>query len=291
METKRKFNIVDIVLLVLAAAVVIGVFALRNRVTGADASRSTVPMRCTVEMTWAPEDMANQMKVGDDVYHSTDSKYIGKVVSVRAVPHIENNYSWAQGRFIRYESEDGYDIYLTIEGDGYTTGRDVVIGEVKPKICGEMAVKGQGFARMAYVVDLDLMGAEPAKNDEIGVGELEAVYVVQLTDMREMLLDGIHVGDKFYEKTSKALMGEVIDVRIEEHEETQLGPDGITTRVKKENSWDLYVKLRGRAVEKPDGYYLDGGAELKVGASVTMGSQRFERTGVFYALESIEAVR
>ncbi|MBE7004896.1 MAG: DUF4330 domain-containing protein [Ruminococcaceae bacterium] len=291
MKTKRKFNIVDVILIALAVLAAVGVLALRNRVTGASVSRATTPMRCTVEMTWAPADMANQMKVGDRVYHSTDSKYIGTVAAVRCAPHKENSYLPAEGRFVQYESKDGYDIYLTIEGDGYTTDRDVVIGEVNPKVCGEMAIKGQGFARMAYVVNLDLMGAELQKNEDVGNGSLEAVYVVQLTDMREMLLDGVQVGDKFYEKTSKALMGEVIDVRIEDHVETQLGPGGETIDAKKENSWDLYVTLRGRAVEKPDGYYLDGGTELKVGASVTMNSQRFERTGVFYAMESIEGVK
>ncbi|MBO4914280.1 MAG: DUF4330 family protein [Oscillospiraceae bacterium] len=291
MKIKRKFNVVDVVLLVLAALAAVGVLALRNRVTGEGIAHETTPMRCTVEMTWAPADMANQMQVGDDVYRSTDGKYIGKVASVRCVPHIENTYSATEGRFIRYESEDGYDIYLTVEGDGYTTGRDIIIGEVKPKVCGEMAVKGRGFARIGYVVGLDFMGTEPEKDDNVGAGELEAVYTVQLLDMREMLLDGIQVGDRFYEKTSGALMGEVIDVRTEEHVETVLSPDGEAIRAMKENSWDVYVKLKGRAVGKADGYYLDGGTELKVGASVTMNSQRFERTGTYYSLESIEAVK
>lgn len=291
MKAKRRFNVVDIVLIALAVLAAVGVLALRNRVAGDSAVRETAPMRCTVEMTWAPADMANQMHVGDGVYRSNDGKYIGKVASVRCVPHVENVYVAAEGRFIRYESEDGYDIYLTVEGDGYTTARDIVIGEVKPKICGEMAVKGKGFARIGYVVGLDLMGGELQKNTDVGNGELEAVFVVQLLDMREMLLDGVQVGDKFYEKTSGALLGEVVDVRVEDHVETVLGPGGETMRAKKENSWDLYVKLKGRAVEKADGYYLDGGTELKVGAGVTMNSQRFERTGTFYSLESIGAAK
>ncbi len=290
MKTKRRFNIIDVVLIALAMLAAAGVFLLRDRVTG-NTARETARMRCVVQAAWAPEDMANQMKEGAQVYRSTDGKYIGTVAGVTCVPHEEVSYSATEGRFIRYECTEGCDIYLTIEGDGYVTERDVVIGEVTPKVCGELAVKGQGFARMAYVVGLDLMGAELPENNSVGTGNLEAVYVVQFTDLREMLLSSVKEGDCFYDKTSKALLGEVIDISFKDHIETMLAPGGEVIQAKKDGRYDMYVTLRGRAVEKADGYYLDGMSELKVGASLIMNSQRFERTGMFYALESIGAAK
>lgn len=289
MKEKRRFNIVDVVLIALVALVAVGALALRDRSTGADAARDTAPMRFTVEFTKAPADMAAQMKIGSGAYRSTDGAYLGKIVDAYCVPHVENEYSPVEGRFIRYEFQESYDVYLTIENDAYSTMRDIVFGTVPAKVCGEMAVKGQGFARVGYVVSLDTMGADVVESTETGTGGLELTYVIRLDDLRPMLLGNVHVGDRMFERLTGGLLGEVVEVWQEPHRESHVGPDG-AVYVEKEESWDLFVRLKGRAVEKPDGYYLGGNTELKVGASVNVDSQYFERTGTFYALESIEAV-
>ncbi len=289
---KRRFNLVDAVLIALVLLAGVGAYALRDRSTGADVARETYPMRFTVEFTRVPEDMAKQMAPGKDAYRSTDSAYLGKITEVRCVPHAEYEYSGLAGDFVPYELREKFDVYLTIENDCYSTPRDIVFGTVAPKVCGEMYVKGKGFSRMGYVYDIDTMGAPVAANTAAGSGGVEATYVIRLEDMREALLDAVHVGDRLYERVTNTLLGEVTDVWRETYGETHLGPDGVTAvYAEKEGVYNLYIRVKGRAVEKADGYYLDGGTELKVGASVITTSQYLDRTGVFYALESIEAVK
>ena len=288
---KRKFNVVDVVLILLALAACAGVLMLRNRATdaGTGVSRATYPMRYTVEVTRCTLDMEKQMEIGDDVYRSTDNVYLGKLVDLQIIPHTENEYSAAQGAYVRYESEDTHDLYLTIENDGYTTARSFMIGNVEVRIGSEMYVKGKGWARLGYITAIDPMDAPVTENTEVGVGSLEMTYVLRYADVRSLLLDTVHVGDRLYENITGALLGTVEEVWTEPYGEVKLGPNG-AQYVEKEDSYFVYVRLTGRAVEKADGYYLDGGTELKVGASIVSTSQYLGRSALYYALEKIEEV-
>ena len=294
MEDKKtfrpRFNLFDAVIILLALAVVGAAVLLRDRSTGADTARGTVPVRYTVEMTRTPQDMVNQMHVGDDIYRSTDSAYMGKIVDVRSGPHLEREFLPEAGRFVLYEVPESLDVYVTVEGQAHWDGKDIFVESVSPKICGEMFVKGKGFARLGYVCGIDPMDAQIAQGSRVGSGNLEATYVIRLEDMREMLLDGVHKGDQLYEKVTGALLGTVEDVWTEPYGETLLGADGQGVYADKEGVYFQYIRVKGRLVEKADGYYLDGGTELKVGAYVIVTSQYLERTGFFHALEGIEKV-
>lgn len=294
MEDKKTFrphfNLFDVVIILLVLAVVGAAMLLRNRSTGTETSRTTVPIRYTVELTRAPQDMVNQIRVGEDIYRSTDSAYMGKIVDVSHIAHQENEYSETAGRFVRYEVPESYDIYITVEGQGYWTGKDLIVEGVSPKVCGEMFVKGKGFARLGFVCGIDTMGAQIEPGKSTGSGNLEATYVIRLEDMREMLLGGVHVGDQIYEKVTGALIGTVEDVWTEPYGETRLSADGQGVYADKEGVFYQYIRVKGRMVEKADGYYLDGGTELKIGAAVVATSRYLERTGTFYALESVEKV-
>lgn len=295
MEDKKTFrphfNIFDVVIILLAVAVVGAAMLLRNRSTGGETTaRATVPIRYTVELSRAPKDMVNQIRVGDDIYRSTDSAYMGKIVDVRHTAHQENEYAISASGFVRYEVPESDDIYITVEGQGYWTGKDLIVEGVSPKVCGEMYVKGKGFARLGFVVSIDTMGAQIEPGKSVGSGNLEMTYVICLSDMREVLLDGVHVGDQLYEKVTGALLGTVEDVWAEPYGETRVGADGKAVYAEKEGVYYQYARVKGRAVEKADGYYLDGGTELKIGAAVIATSRYVERTGAFYALEKIEKV-
>ena len=285
--SKRKFNIVDAVLILLVLAAGVGVLALRDRSTGADVKRDTVPMRYTVEITMAPPGMAEAMHIGDDVYRSTDGVYLGKLVDIRSVPHQENGYSTGLGAFVRFESRESRDVYLTIEGQAYSTPRDIVVESVVPKVCGDMFVKGKGYAKMGYVCDIDTMGAKLAENTDLGTGGAEVTYVLRFADMREMLLDNVHVGDRMYESITGSLIGVVEEVWTEPYGETHLNGEGEAVYAEKPGVYNLFARIRGRAVDQADGYYLDGGTELKVGATIIAQSQYISRSAMFYTLENV----
>ena len=129
---RRRFNIFDVVIIALVLAVLAAALLLRDRSTGQDAARDTTPIRYTVELAKAPADMAEHMTIGSDVYRATDSAYLGKVAEVRRIPHVENEYSPALGKFVRVDYRESCDIYLTIEGEGYSTARDIIVESAAP---------------------------------------------------------------------------------------------------------------------------------------------------------------
>ncbi len=291
MENKQKrnvrFNIFDLLILLLVAAVGVGVLALRNRAAGTETGRETVPMRCTVEITRAAHGMSGAMHVGDSVYRSTDGAYIGKLVEFHAVPHREIEYSAGAGEFVAYDYQETDDLYLTIEGECYATERDVVFGTVPLKIGSELAVKGRGFAKVGYVVALDAMGAELPQNAAQISGDGTAVYTIAFDDTRDFFAENIHVGDRFYEVKTGGFLGIVEDVRMEPYGETKLAADGTPQWTVKPDRYTITVTLRGGFADKPDGYYLGGVSELKTGAFITVESQYITRMGVYASIESI----
>lgn len=292
MEDKQKkrvrFNVFDLVIILIVAAVGVGVLALRNRAAGADVGRETVPMRCTVEFLKTTPGMAEAMHEGDSVYYSIDGAYLGKLAEFRAVPHVETEFLPATGAFVQYECEEFIDLYMTIEGDCYATARNVMFGSVPIKVGTELAVKGRGYAKLGYVVALDPMGAEIPQNTEPSGGDGEALYTIRLDDARSFYAENIHVGDRFYETKTGGMLGIVQNVSVEPYSETHLCADGEAYRAEKPDRYAVYIQLKGGFVSKPDGYYLGGVTELKTGGLIAMESQYIARTGIFSSLESIE---
>lgn len=285
---KVRFNIVDLVIIVLVAAVGVGVMALRNRAAGAEAAKNTVPMRCTVECIKVTPGIADVLHEGDSVYNSVNGAYLGKVASFSSAPHVETEYSAASGGFVQYECPEAIDLCVTIEGSGYATERDVVIGSDHVKIGASLAIKGRGFAREGYVIGIDTMDAQLPENTEDYAGDGTALYTIRLDDAREFYAANLHVGDRIYEAKTGGFLGVVEGVATEPFAETNLGTDGVGRLTEKPESYTVLLQVRGGFAAKPDGYYLGGTTELKVGATVNVESRYISRSGIFASIESIE---
>lgn len=286
-KLRVKFNLFDVVIIVLVLAVLAAALMLRNRSAGAaSAGGETQPMRFTVEFTEKPNVMADCIHVGDGAYRSTDGTYLGTIVDVRSVPHVRIEYSSAAGQFRSYDCEESSDVYLTVENNGYCTGKDIVIGSLPIKVGMELPVKGKGFASPGYVYALDPMGAEVSEDASAQTGDLDAEFVICFMDSRDFVAGNIHVGDRFYDSALGAMIGEVQSIAIEPYGETQPTADGAALAPKPGRS-NIFVTLKGRCLEKSDGYYLDGTTELKVGGVVKVKSDYIEREGTYYDLLSI----
>lgn len=284
---KRKLNIVDVILIALAVAAAVGIFALRNRSTGAGEVYETTPMQYTVEMTDTPIDMAACIHIGDGAYRSTDGQYLGTVADVYSKPHEVVEYSSAAGKFVVCDGEESSDVYLTIENDGYCTERDFMIGGVPIRAGMELAVKGKGFAHGGYVYSIDTRGADVPEPTDTPIGDLETEYVIGFPNARNFAADNFHVGDRLYESSLGAMLGEVQNVEVVPYGETRAQADGSTAFVLKPGYSTILVTLKGRCIERNDGYYLDGATELKVGGVVKVQSNYVDREGVYYNLLSI----
>lgn len=292
-RVRVHFNLFDAIIILLVIAVLAGAMLLRSRGANGNAgpAQSLVPMRYTVELTDAPYGMAELMELGSDVYCSTDNAYLGKLVDVEKRPHRETTYSPNREEYVVYETGETDDVYVTIEGNGYASTREIVVGGKTVRVGESLAVKGLGYAHAGYISAVDPMSAALPEDNTTGTGELEAVYTVRYTDMRDFVADAFQVGDHLYDSLTGAHLGVIEKVDVEPYVLTMLGKEGQPVRVEKTERYAAVVTLHGRAVQKPDGYYLDGATELKVGATTISASRRVIRSLQFDALISIGEAR
>ena len=152
-KTKKGLKALDWVLLVLLALLVAGaVWFLKGR---SGSEPQLLPMSYTVLLEDMPEQFLDFPQVGDPIYRSDDNVSLGTVEQVQVQPHKQALYSSDLGQYLEVEEEDRWDVYLTIQGQGYGTEQDIVISDVVLKTGNELNVKGKGYAGEGVVVAVE----------------------------------------------------------------------------------------------------------------------------------------
>ena len=270
---KKKFNVVDAVLvLLLVAAVAVCLLFLRQRGTIASQTE-TSPMRFTLELREVqPETMA-LFETGQSIYRSTDGVYLGVLADYYSEPYTKTEYSQLLEKYVTYECEDLYRVYLVIEGQGYETAADVVISDVTVKIGDEVFVKSKGYAGAGFITGIDTMGAPAVENTAVGLGDTAVTYSIRISGVRDFTADAFSVGDRVYDKSTGALLGVVKDIEIVPDFAYEMGADGKGVTVEKDGRWRVFLTLEARCTETDNSYFLDGKNELKVGAELVMATK------------------
>ena len=89
MSGKKKFkiNFFDIVIVIVVIAIGAVVYAMTNK----EVVQETKTIRYTIELVNQNEGFTENINVGDDIYDNIKNYYMGKVVSVEAVPQKKIN--------------------------------------------------------------------------------------------------------------------------------------------------------------------------------------------------------
>lgn len=263
-KAKRRFNLIDAAIVLLALLVLGVIWLLRDRSTGASAAE--YPMQITLELNWVRDGALELMQPGTKVYRSTDNTYLGTVAQVREEPYLVEEYSAALGRIVQYApAEDAHRVYLTLDGSGYLTAKDVIFAGASTKIGDAAYIKGLGFAGSGYVVGVDALDAPEAGEAPGGAGKLTLTYVAVIESVRGFTADAICEGDKLYDKVTGSLLGTVKAVEKAPHVAVQLNAQGEAVEVEYPGRYDLTLTLEVPGTQKETGYWL-GTAELKLGA-------------------------
>lgn len=256
-EKKKRFNWIDVVIILLVIVLAAVALLVRNKVFNKE-EIPTDTMRFTVEARNVFSDFADLCVAGETVYNSSTNAYVGKIVSVSKTLHVPN-YNEERAIKIAYDGDDSYDIIITIEGQGYVNGRDIVIGGYTPKVGAAFYLKGKGFASATFVVDIDTMNAkcDPLVNDS--EGELGFTYQIANIGVRQAGIDAIHIGDILYDELNDVILGEVVDKKVMpvKNKEDENKDTGYFTQI---------ITLKAKGTETDKGYFINGTYELKVGA-------------------------
>lgn len=267
---KKKFNLVDAALLLLIAAAALACFLfLRQRGTIA-AQDNTTPMRFTVELRKVYPQTIDRLEIGQNVYRSTDGTYLGTLADFYYEIYTETEYSQLLERYVTYECDGRYYLYLVIEGPGYETDRSVVINGLTQRIGDEIYVKGKGYAGAGYIVGVDTMDGSPVENTAVGLGDTVVTYSMRVSGIRDFTVQALHKGDRVYDDTTGALLGVVTKVDVQPEYVYEMDAEGKGIYVEREGRRCVFLTLEGRCTETENSYFLDGRCELKVGSELTV---------------------
>ena len=157
MKSKKLFgvfNIVDIILIliVIAAAAVGAKMFFGGGST--DAAAETKTYSYVVMGQEVLEETADFPVVGGNAYNSSTSAYLGTVKEVATEQFTETVYDKDTSKFHKVPVEGYSNIYVTIEGPGTETEKDITVNGTTVKTGMELNVKGKGYAFKGIVVEV-----------------------------------------------------------------------------------------------------------------------------------------
>jgi len=263
---KKRFNIVDaLLILLIVAAVAVCLLFLRSR--GSVGASESTKVHFTVELRRVSREMIDCVEaagIGSNVYRSTDGEYLGTLENISYQTHVETEYAAALGEYAQYEVSDRYLLYLDIVGDGAQSATDFSVNGNAIRIGQEMFVKGKGYAAGGYVVGIST--DETVEDTSVGIGDKELVYSVRFEDIRSFTADEFHVGDRLYDNATGANLGTITEVDVRPYADVRMDENGNAKFTEKPEKYSAYVTLTARCTETDNSYFIDGKNELKVGA-------------------------
>mgnify|MGYP000766023374 FL=1 len=97
---------------------------------------------------------ANFPVVGGNAYESSTSTYLGTVKDVKTEPFTETMFNRTTGKYEKVPVDGYSNIYVTIEGNGTETEKDITVEGTTVKVGMELNVKGKGYACKGIVVEV-----------------------------------------------------------------------------------------------------------------------------------------
>jgi hypothetical protein len=157
MKKSRKlfgiFNIVDVILIFLViVAGAVGFKLLQGG--GQEETAATKTYSYVVEGRNVLNETAEVPVVGEKVFNSSTTAYLGVVKEVTSEPYNEVIYSKEIGVYQKLPVDGYCDMFLTIEGNGTETEQDITVEGTTPKVGMELNVKGKGYAFQGIVVEV-----------------------------------------------------------------------------------------------------------------------------------------
>jgi len=157
MKKSRKlfgiFNIVDIILIMLV--IVAGIVGVKLFAGGEkqDAAQ-TKTYTYVVQGREVLNETVDAPAIGDKVFNSSTSAYLGVVKEVTGEPYTEVIYSREIEKYQKLPVEGYSNVSLTVEGNGTETEKDITVESTTVKVGMELNVKGKGYAFKGIVVEV-----------------------------------------------------------------------------------------------------------------------------------------
>lgn len=150
-EKKRKFNVFDIVIVIVVIAIAGGIYAFTHRTKAME----TQLLRYSLELNECPEGFSQHIKVGDSITDNVKNYNMGIITSIEARPSIRLGEDKINGNIIESTLEGKETVILVVEANVVEDGADFKVdGGYVVKAGKDVSVKGNGYAGRGYILTI-----------------------------------------------------------------------------------------------------------------------------------------
>lgn len=150
-----RVNIIDFCIVFVLVIVIIGGIFIINMLSNSQIRDTNQAVRYDVEFRYKPKEFGESIQIGGEVRSSIDGSYLGKLVNKKIVPSANIIPNAEEGKYVKAELPEEYDVIITIEANAVITDQEILAEGKDIKIGKQMFIKGKGYASPGFIVGID----------------------------------------------------------------------------------------------------------------------------------------
>lgn len=154
-KTHRRFNLLDILIIIIVVALIGGGWYVYSRYTeGLNQNKRAVEYQ--VELKGVDQSFVDAINQGDPLRESIKGNNLGHVASKIAMAASNVNTDFLIGKYVEVPVPDKLDVILNITSEAEVSEKSIVVGGLEIKIGQKIFVKGKGYAKEGYLLNIDI---------------------------------------------------------------------------------------------------------------------------------------
>lgn len=154
-KTHRRFNLLDILIIIIVVALIGGGWYVYSRYTeGLNQNKRAVEYQ--VELKGVDQSFVDAINQGDPLRESVKGNNLGQVASKSVMAASNVNTDFLIGKYVEVPVPDKLDVILNITSEAEVSEKSIVVGGLEIKIGQKIFVKGKGYAKEGYLLNIDI---------------------------------------------------------------------------------------------------------------------------------------
>lgn len=151
----RGFNVLDILIIVVILALVVGGWFAYSQYTQ-NQQKNKRAVEYQVELKGVDQNFVDAITQGDLLRESVKGNNLGKVAGKNVVAAANINTDFLNGKYVQVTVPDKLDVILNISSDAKVSEKSINVGGLEIKIGQKIFVRGKGYAKEGYLLNIDI---------------------------------------------------------------------------------------------------------------------------------------
>ncbi len=149
-----RVNIIDILIILIVLITAISAIWAKDHILGENIGKGE-KIQYKLELKYKKKEFVDAISEGGNIRNSIDGKYLGKVIEKEVQTATDITPNIEEGKYIKAEMPDLYDIILTIEANGKVSPQGINVEGEDMKIGKQLFISGKGYASSTFVVGME----------------------------------------------------------------------------------------------------------------------------------------